>query len=144
MLKPAPSTPLTTLMLGPLIKEASIPDGVVNMGTGGIYTGQAMVAHPDVRMVSLTGSTNTSKKIMKSAADTLKRVHLELGGKAPFIVFDDVDPELIATKATLAATINRSGLHCGHAHLPRQEKVEGRHRSHCRGDAGRKDRPAVR
>jgi betaine-aldehyde dehydrogenase len=106
VLKPAPSTPLTTLMLGELIKEAGIPDGVVNIVTGGNATGQAMVEHPDVRMVSLTGSTNTGKKIMKTAADTLKRVHLELGGKAPFIVFDDADPELIAAKATLAATLN--------------------------------------
>ena len=106
VLKPAPSTPLTTLMLGELIKEAGIPDGVVNIVTGGNDTGQAMVEHADVRMVSLTGSTNTGKKIMKTAADTLKRVHLELGGKAPFIVFDDADPELIAAKATLAATIN--------------------------------------
>ncbi|MCL6510399.1 MAG: gamma-aminobutyraldehyde dehydrogenase [Anaerolineae bacterium] len=106
VLKPAPSTPLTTLMLAELIKEAGIPDGVVNIITGGNETGQAMVEHPDVRMVSLTGSTNTGKKVMKTAADTLKRVHLELGGKAPFIVFDDADPELVAAKATLAATIN--------------------------------------
>lgn len=106
VLKPAPSTPLTTLMLAELTKEAGIPDGVVNIITGGNETGQAMVEHPDVRMVSLTGSTNTGKKVMKTAADTLKRVHLELGGKAPFIVFDDADPELVAAKATLAATLN--------------------------------------
>ncbi|BCX05786.1 MAG: gamma-aminobutyraldehyde dehydrogenase [Candidatus Roseilinea sp.] len=106
VLKPAPSTPLTTLMLAELTKEAGIPDGVVNIITGGNETGQAMVEHPDVRMVSLTGSTNTGKKVMRTAADTLKRVHLELGGKAPFIVFDDADPELVAAKATLAATLN--------------------------------------
>lgn len=106
VLKPAPSTPLTTLMLAELTKEAGIPDGVVNIITGGNETGQAMVEHPDVRMVSLTGSTNTGKKVMKTAADTLKRVHLELGGKAPFIVFDDADLELVAAKATLAATLN--------------------------------------
>jgi betaine-aldehyde dehydrogenase len=57
-------------------------------------------------MISLTGSTGTGKKIMKTAADTLKRVHLELGGKAPFIVFDDSDPELVAAKASMAATLN--------------------------------------
>ena len=106
VLKPAPSTPLTTLKLGQLIQEAGIPDGVVNIISGGNDAGQALVEHPDVRMVSLTGSVGTGKKVMKTAADTLKRVHLELGGKAPFIVFDDVDPELIAAKATLAATIN--------------------------------------
>lgn len=106
VLKPAPSTPLTTLKLGELIKAAGIPDGVVNIVTGGNDTGQAMVEHPDVRMVSLTGSTRTGKMIMKTAADSLKRVHLELGGKAPLVVFDDADPELVAAKAKLAATIN--------------------------------------
>ncbi len=106
VLKPAPGTPLTTLMLAELLKEAGIPDGVVNILSGGNETGQAIVEHPDVRMVSLTGSTGTGKKIMKTAADTLKRVHLELGGKAPFIVFDDSDPELIAAKASMAATLN--------------------------------------
>jgi betaine-aldehyde dehydrogenase len=106
VLKPAPGTPLTTLMLADFIKEAGIPDGVVNIVTGGNDTGQAIVEHPDVRMVSLTGSTGTGKKIMKTAADTLKRVHLELGGKAPFIVFDDSDPELVAAKASMAAFLN--------------------------------------
>jgi betaine-aldehyde dehydrogenase len=79
---------------------------VVNIVSGGNDTGQAIVEHPDVRMVSLTGSTATGKKIMKAAADTLKRVHLELGGKAPLIVFDDADPELVASKASMAATLN--------------------------------------
>lgn len=106
VLKPAPGTPLTTLMFAELIKEAGIPDGVVNVISGGNDTGQAIVEHPDVRMVSLTGSTGTGKKIMKTAADTLKRVHLELGGKAPIIVFDDADPELVAAKASMAATLN--------------------------------------
>lgn len=106
VLKPAPGTPLSTLLLPELFKEAGFPDGVVNIVTGGNETGQMMVEHPDVRMVSLTGSTATGKKIMKTAADTLKRVHLELGGKAPFIVFDDADPELVAAKASLAATLN--------------------------------------
>jgi betaine-aldehyde dehydrogenase len=106
VLKPAPGTPLTTLMLADFIKEAGIPDGVVNIVTGGNDTGQAIVEHPDIRMVSLTGSTGTGKKIMKTAADSLKRVHLELGGKAPFIVFDDSDPELVAAKASMAATLN--------------------------------------
>lgn len=106
VLKPAPSTPLTTLMLADLIAEAGIPEGVVNIVTGGNNTGQAIVEHPAVRMVSLTGSTNTGKKVMRTAADTLKRVHLELGGKAPFLVFDDADVELVVAKATLAATIN--------------------------------------
>lgn len=106
VLKPAPATPLSTLLLAELIAEAGIPDGVVNVVTGGNDTGQAIVEHPNVRMVSLTGSTGTGKKVMKTAADTLKRVHLELGGKAPLIVFDDADIESFAAKATLAATFN--------------------------------------
>ena len=106
VLKPAPGTPLSTLLLPELIKEAGFPDGVINIITGSNETGQAIVEHPDVRMVSLTGSTATGKKIMKTAADTLKRVHLELGGKAPFIVFGDADPEFVAAKASLAATMN--------------------------------------
>lgn len=106
VLKPAPTTPLTTLLLADLIAEAGIPAGVVNIVTGGNDTGQAIVDHPDVRLVSLTGSTATGKQIMRSAADSLKRVHLELGGKAPLLVFDDADVATLAAKATLAATIN--------------------------------------
>lgn len=106
VLKPAPTTPLTTLLLADLIAEAGIPAGVVNIVTGGNDTGQAIVEHPDIRLVSLTGSTNTGKKVMRTAADTLKRVHLELGGKAPLLVFDDADIDVLAQKATLAATIN--------------------------------------
>ncbi|MFT0812745.1 gamma-aminobutyraldehyde dehydrogenase [Synechococcus sp. OH20] len=106
VLKPAPTTPLTTLMLGELIAEAGIPPGVVNIVTGGNATGQALVEHPQVRMVSLTGSTATGKQVMRTAADTLKRVHLELGGKAPFLVFADADVESVAAKAAFAATFN--------------------------------------
>ncbi len=106
VLKPAPTTPLTTLMLGELIAEAGIPDGVVNIISGGNDAGQALVEHPDVRMVSLTGSVGTGKKIMKTAADTLKRVHLELGGKAPFIVFDDVDIAAVSGTAAFTSTVN--------------------------------------
>ena len=106
VLKPAPTTPITALMLGELAAEAGIPPGVVNVLSGGNGTGQALVEHPDFRMVSLTCSTATGKNIMRTAADTLKRVHLELGGKAPILVFDDADPELVAAKATIAATFN--------------------------------------
>ncbi|MCW7493440.1 gamma-aminobutyraldehyde dehydrogenase [Leptospira sp. 2 VSF19] len=111
ILKPAPGTPITTLMLAELTKIAGIPDGVINIVTGGNATGQAIVDHPLVRMVSLTGSTGTGKNIMKSASDSLKRVHLELGGKAPLLVFDDVDINLFAAKAAFGATCN-SGQDC--------------------------------
>ncbi|MBK7863522.1 MAG: gamma-aminobutyraldehyde dehydrogenase [Archangiaceae bacterium] len=111
VLKPAPTTPRTSLMLAELCAEAGIPPGVFNVITGGNDTGQALVEHGKVRMVSLTGSTGTGKKVMKTAADGLKRLHLELGGKAPFIIFDDADPALVATKAAVAATMN-SGQDC--------------------------------
>jgi betaine-aldehyde dehydrogenase len=106
VLKPAPTTPLSALMLAELFQAAGIPDGVVNVVTGGNETGQALVEHPDVRMISLTGSTATGKKIMATAANTLKRVHLELGGKAPVIVFDDADIDLVSAKASFAAICN--------------------------------------
>ncbi len=102
VLKPAETTPLTTVRLGQLAAEI-FPKGVLNVITGhGAPTGQALVTHPDVRMVSLTGSVGTGKWIAKAAADTLKRVHLELGGKAPVVVFDDVDLE--SALATIAGT----------------------------------------
>ncbi len=106
VLKPAPTTPLTTLRLAELTAEAGIPEGVVNVVTGGNDTGQALVEHPEVRMVSLTGSPGTGRRVMETAAKTLKRVHLELGGKAPVVVFEDADLELAAAKAVLAATFN--------------------------------------
>jgi betaine-aldehyde dehydrogenase len=103
--KPASITPLTSLMLAELIQEAGIPDGVVNIITGR-NAGRLLVEHPDVRMISVTGSTEVGQAIMRSAADTIKRVHLELGGKAPVLVFDDADVELVAEKVALAGTIN--------------------------------------
>jgi betaine-aldehyde dehydrogenase len=91
VLKPAETTPMTTLKLAEYAAEF-LPKGVLNVITGhGDPAGQALVTHPDVDMVSLTGSVDTGKWIARNAADTLKRVHLELGGKAPVVVFDDVD-----------------------------------------------------
>jgi betaine-aldehyde dehydrogenase len=93
VLKPAETTPLTTLKLGEIAAEF-FPKGVLNViGGHGDPAGQALVTHADVDMVSLTGSVETGKWIARAAADTLKRVHLELGGKAPVIVFDDADVE---------------------------------------------------
>ncbi len=106
VLKPAPATPLTTLMLAELSKEAGIPDGVLNIISGDNRTGQAIVEHPLVRMVSLTGSVATGKKIMTVAAESLKRVHLELGGKAPILVFADADLKKMAEKVAFGAIMN--------------------------------------
>jgi betaine-aldehyde dehydrogenase len=93
VLKPAETTPLTTLKLAEYAAEV-LPKGVLNVITGhGDPAGRALVTHADVDMVSLTGSVDTGKWIAGAAAETLKRVHLELGGKAPVVVFDDVDME---------------------------------------------------
>lgn len=104
VLKPATLTPRTALMLGELTAEAGIPDGVVNVVTGSV--GHLLTTHPDIRMVSLTGATETGKQVMKSAAETVKRVHLELGGKAPALVFGDARIEMVAEKLSLAAYCN--------------------------------------
>jgi len=93
VLKPAETTPISTLRLAELASEY-LPKGVLNVITGhGDPTGSTLVTHPDIDMVSLTGSPATGKWIAAAAAATLKRVHLELGGKAPVVVFDDVDME---------------------------------------------------
>jgi betaine-aldehyde dehydrogenase len=102
VLKPAETTPLTTLKLAELAAEI-FPKGVLNVITGhGNPAGSTLVTHPDVDMVSLTGSVDTGKWIAAHAADSLKRVHLELGGKAPVVVFDDVD--MATALETIAGT----------------------------------------
>jgi betaine-aldehyde dehydrogenase len=102
VLKPAETTPITTVKLAEYAAEV-LPKGVLNVITGhGQPAGSSLVTHPDIDMVSLTGSPETGKWIAKAAADTLKRVHLELGGKAPVIVFDDVDME--TAMETIAGT----------------------------------------
>jgi betaine-aldehyde dehydrogenase len=92
VLKPAPTTPITTVKLAEIASEF-LPKGVLNVVCGGNAVGEAIVAHPEVDMVSITGSVEAGKAVARSAADSLKRVHLELGGKAPVVVFDDVDME---------------------------------------------------
>jgi betaine-aldehyde dehydrogenase len=94
ILKPAPTTPVTTVKLAELAADI-YPPGVFNVLTGGNETGQGIVTHEDVDMVSLTGSVDTGKWIARAAADTLKRVHLELGGKAPVVIFDDADMDAV-------------------------------------------------
>jgi betaine-aldehyde dehydrogenase len=102
VLKPAETTPLTTLLFAEWCSEI-LPAGVFNaIGGHGEPTGAELVTHPDVAMVCLTGSPPTGKWIAKAAADTLKRVHLELGGKAPVVIFDDADME--AAMETIAGT----------------------------------------
>ena len=111
ILKPAEQTPLSLLRFVELAKDV-IPEGVLQVVTGdGVPAGQRLVEHPDIGLVSLTGDIATGKLIAKNAADTLKRVHLELGGKAPMVVFDDADPEQVAEGIKIAGYWN-SGQDC--------------------------------
>jgi aminobutyraldehyde dehydrogenase len=111
VLKPSEQTPLSLLRFVELAQEA-IPAGVLNVVTGdGVPVGERIVTHPDVRLVSLTGDVETGKTIARTAADNLKRVHLELGGKAPVVVFDDADPAAVAEAIKIAGYWN-SGQDC--------------------------------
>jgi 1-pyrroline dehydrogenase len=111
VLKPSEQTPLSLLRFVQLAQDA-IPAGVLNVVTGdGVPVGERIVTHPDVRLVSLTGDIETGKTIARTAADTLKRVHLELGGKAPVVVFDDADPVAVAEGIKIAGYWN-SGQDC--------------------------------
>ncbi|MBT2542949.1 gamma-aminobutyraldehyde dehydrogenase [Streptomyces sp. ISL-44] len=107
VLKPAELTPLTSLMFAQAAKDAGLPDGVINIVTGaGREAGEHLVGHPDVVMTSFTGSTGVGKRVAEIATATVKRLHLELGGKAPFLVFDDADLEAAAHGAVAASLIN--------------------------------------
>jgi betaine-aldehyde dehydrogenase len=110
VLKPAPATPASAIRLAELAAEI-LPPGVLNVVTGGNDPGKALVEHADVDMVSLTGSVETGKWIAEHAARTLKRVHLELGGKAPVVVFDDVDME-VAMEAIAGFGYYNAGQDC--------------------------------
>jgi len=107
VLKPASATPLTALVLADLAERAGLPAGVLDVVTGpGAEVGAALASHPLVRMVSLTGDTATGREIMRAAAGTVKRLHLELGGKAPFVVFADANLDAAAHGAVMGAFIN--------------------------------------
>ncbi|MGB9035964.1 MAG: gamma-aminobutyraldehyde dehydrogenase, partial [Paeniglutamicibacter sp.] len=107
VLKPSELTPATSLVFAEAATAAGIPDGVINIVTGsGREVGEALVCHPQVAMCSFTGSTAVGRRIMEMAAETGKRVHLELGGKAPLVVFADADVEAAAHGAVAGSTIN--------------------------------------
>src|SRR3989475_1410973 len=107
VLKPASLTPLTTLELGKFVEQSGIPAGVVNLITGpGPVVGNELASSDKVDMVSLTGDTATGKDIMEAAKSNVKKLHLELGGKAPFIVFDDANIAAAAEGAVAASMVN--------------------------------------
>ncbi|MFE2378250.1 gamma-aminobutyraldehyde dehydrogenase [Streptomyces sp. NPDC059398] len=112
VLKPAEITPLTSLMFAQAATDAGIPDGVVNIVNGlGAVAGEHLVGHPDVVMTSFTGSTPVGKRVAEVATATVKRIHLELGGKAPFLVFDDADLEA-AVQGAVAGSLINTGQDC--------------------------------
>lgn len=105
VLKPSPETPLSTLRLGEIAADI-LPPGVLNVVTGGAEAGRALVEHPDVAMVSLTGGTATGRSVMAAAAGSLKRLALELGGNAAVLVFDDADLDRLRDAYFMAAFRN--------------------------------------
>lgn len=111
ILKPAPATPRSSIRLAELAVQAGLPAGLLNVVSGGNEVGEAMVTDPGIRMISLTGSTAAGEAVMSAAAPHVKRLHLELGGKAPALVFPDADLENMARALTLGATYN-SGQDC--------------------------------
>jgi betaine-aldehyde dehydrogenase len=105
VLKPAPTTPVSTLLMAEIVSEL-VPPGVFNVVCGGRDTGRALVAHPVPQMVSITGSVRAGREVAIAAAQDIKRVHLELGGKAPVVVFDDADVEQAAEAIAIAGYFN--------------------------------------
>ncbi len=130
VLKPSEVAPLSALIFAEIIDEAGVPPGVFNLVNGdGPQVGQAIASHPDVDMVSFTGSTRAGILVAKAAADTVKRVHQELGGKSPNILLDDADFEAAVTHGAQACFAN-SGQSCNAptrllVPLDRQEEVIG-------------------
>jgi acyl-CoA reductase-like NAD-dependent aldehyde dehydrogenase len=124
VLKPAELTPLSALRLGELALEAGIPDGVVNVVVGpGRVVGQRLVEHPDVAKIAFTGSTEIGASVMRGAADTVKRVTLELGGKSANVVFADADLERAAAAAPYAVFDNAGQDCCARSRILVQRSV---------------------
>ena len=106
ILKPAPSTPSTALRMAELAVQSGLPKGLLNVVSGDDDLGKALVGHKDIAMISVTGATTTGQAIMAEASKTTKRLHLELGGKAPALVFDDADIKAMAHALAMGSTYN--------------------------------------
>ncbi|MEF3046408.1 aldehyde dehydrogenase family protein [Pseudotabrizicola sp. L79] len=126
VLKPAEYTPLTALLFAELCREAGLPKGVLNIVTGDGETGAALVAHPDVAKIAFTGSTSVGKKIRQATAGTGKALTLELGGKSPYIVFDDADLDSAVEGLVDAIWFNQGQVCCAGSRLLVQEGVADR------------------
>lgn len=112
--KPSPLTPLNVVLLAELFREAGLPDGVLNVVQGEGETGAYLTSHPDVAKISFTGSVPTGSKIMKSAADGIRNITLELGGKSPLVIFDDANLKN-AVKGAMMANFFTQGQVCSNA-----------------------------
>ncbi|HUP48367.1 MAG TPA: aldehyde dehydrogenase family protein [Thermoanaerobaculia bacterium] len=123
VLKPAETTPLTSMLLAEILLEAELPPGVVNIVTGAGATGAAVVAHPGVDKVAFTGSTEVGKKIQRALAGTKKRVTLELGGKAPNIVFEDAPIDQAVEGIINGIYFNQGHVCCAGSRLFVQESI---------------------
>ena len=126
VLKPAEYTPLTALLFAEITREAGLPKGVLNIVTGDGETGAALVAHPDVDKIAFTGSTTVGKAIRKTTAGTGKALTLELGGKSPYIVFDDADLDSAVEGLVDAIWFNQGQVCCAGSRLLVQEGVADR------------------
>jgi len=126
VLKPAEYTPLTALLFAELAHDAGLPPGVLNVVTGDGRTGAALVAHPDVDKIAFTGSTEVGRQIRATTAGTGKSLTLELGGKSPFIVFDDADLDGAVEGVVDAIWFNQGQVCCAGSRLLVQEGVEAR------------------
>jgi len=125
VLKPAEQTPVTAMELGKLIQEAGFPEGVVNIVPGyGETAGAALAAHPGIDKIAFTGSTEVGKLIAKAAAENLTKVSLELGGKAPNIVFADADMDQAVSGAMMGIFFNQGQVCCAGSRLFVEEKVK--------------------
>ncbi len=124
ILKPAEQTPLTAIELGKLIMEAGFPGGVVNILTGDGTTGAALASHKGIDKIAFTGSTEVGRKVMMAAAQNLKRVSLELGGKAPNIVFADANVDQAVRGALLGIFFNQGEVCCAGSRLYLHKAVE--------------------
>ena len=126
VMKPAEQTPLTALRLARLAQEAGVPDGVINVVPGfGPTAGAAIVKHPGIDKVAFTGSGETAQIIMRQAADQLKRLTFELGGKSPNIVFADADMDAAAAGAHVGIYLNQGQCCCAGSRLFVEDKING-------------------
>jgi aldehyde dehydrogenase (NAD+) len=123
VIKPAPATPLTALLFAEVAADAGLPPGVINVITGGDTAGATITAHPDIDKIAFTGSTNVGRIIRRVTAGTGKRLSLELGGKSPFIVFDDADQDAAIEGLVDAIWFNQGQVCCAGSRVLVQEDI---------------------